>query len=247
MSLAEAARLTDAYRIDQARIAGQAAARVAAAVDAILDPGALDASFQQFLTVARAQIAAGQVEAASRAVRYFLAHRHALIGADVPLLDGLVREIVLNEAQLTISMSVTGPIAVKRQLLAGAPVETAMARARTATAGAAYRMVANAARDTLMRNVERDRYALGFRRVTDGNPCAFCAMLAGRGAVYTSKEAAIGRGSRYHDFCGCTVEAVYRRDQPPPPGQERFADMWAESGARTLADFRRWYAANAGK
>ncbi len=75
-----------------------------------------------------------------------------------------------------------------------------------------------------------------WRRVTDGNPCGFCAMLASRGPVYTSEESASrigGRGKaidptaprkrggqakgvrargkgklgdKFHTRCGCTVE-----------------------------------------
>ena len=48
-----------------------------------------------------------------------------------------------------------------------------------------------------------------WRRVTDGNPCAFCAMLAGRGPVDLTRESAgrvvgreMGRGSAYHKTTG---------------------------------------------
>jgi len=48
-----------------------------------------------------------------------------------------------------------------------------------------------------------------WRRVTDGNPCAFCAMLAGRGPVYLTRESAgrvvgreMGRGNAYHKTTG---------------------------------------------
>lgn len=72
------------------------------------------------------------------------------------------------------------------------------------------------------RTVERSTAANGttWRRVTDGNPCAFCAMLATR-ADYTSRDAALkvqgrrgrarGRrslGGSYHDRCGCTAVEV---------------------------------------
>lgn len=48
-----------------------------------------------------------------------------------------------------------------------------------------------------------------WRRVTDGNPCAFCAMLAGRGPVYLTRESAgrvvgreMGRGTKYYRTTG---------------------------------------------
>lgn len=81
------------------------------------------------------------------------------------------------------------------------------------------RAVLNAGRDT----VEWSAGAQGrsWRRVTDGDPCAFCAMLATR-SDYTTKERALtightnrhkrgnkrSLGSRYHDHCGCTVVEV---------------------------------------
>lgn len=87
------------------------------------------------------------------------------------------------------------------------------------------RAVLNAGRDT----VEWSAGAQGrsWRRVTDGDPCAFCAMLATR-SDYTTKERALttGRtrrhrrggkrplGSKYHDHCGCTVVEVVGRWEP---------------------------------
>ena len=47
-----------------------------------------------------------------------------------------------------------------------------------------------------------------WRRTTVGKSCQFCLMLATRGAVYTSEDAALysSAGSRYHDHCDCGVE-----------------------------------------
>lgn len=45
-----------------------------------------------------------------------------------------------------------------------------------------------------------------YRRVTDGQPCAFCAMLAGRGPVYSEETAYF----ESHKHCGCTAEPVFR-------------------------------------
>ncbi len=50
-----------------------------------------------------------------------------------------------------------------------------------------------------------------YRRVTDGNPCAFCALLASRGFVYRSRRSAgdtrVLEG--WHDACGCTSQAGF--------------------------------------
>ncbi len=94
-----------------------------------------------------------------------------------------------------------------------------------------------------------------WRRVTDGNPCGFCAMLASRGPVYTSAAAAggvVGRGmekskakrpgsakgvkargraslgGQYHGHCGCTVEPfdVSGPEWQPTPTERRFIDAY---------------------
>ncbi|MES7658908.1 hypothetical protein U6L46_12225, partial [Cutibacterium acnes] len=91
-----------------------------------------------------------------------------------------------------------------------------------AMAAGVNRAVMNAGRDT----VEWSAGAQGrsWRRVTDGDPCAFCAMLATR-SDYTTKERALTTGhtrrhkrggkrplgSKYHDHCGCTVVEVVGR------------------------------------
>lgn len=69
-----------------------------------------------------------------------------------------------------------------------------------------------------------------WRRVTDGKPCGFCAMVASRGPVYGSAKAA-GDGNRYHDHCGCTVEPFYGdpREWEPTPDEQRFIDAYYQS------------------
>lgn len=49
-----------------------------------------------------------------------------------------------------------------------------------------------------------------YRRVSDGNPCAFCAMLASRGPAYSEETAYF----RAHEHCGCTAELVYGTWEP---------------------------------
>lgn len=76
----------------------------------------------------------------------------------------------------------------------------------------------NAGRNTIIESA--DASGRRWRRVSDGNPCAFCAMLVGRGPVYTSGDAAgqvVGRGKNgrtrgtrplgatFHPHCGCSV------------------------------------------
>lgn len=59
---------------------------------------------------------------------------------------------------------------------------------------------------TVMANVERDsEKGARFARVPVGTTtCAFCLMLASRGAVYSSRRSA-GDGNRFHRNCDCKV------------------------------------------
>lgn len=68
--------------------------------------------------------------------------------------------------------------------------------------------------DTILRNAKRDRAkGVRFARVTSGrNTCAFCLMLAGRGAVYHTRESA-GEFNQWHRHCTCKVVPSFSGDQ----------------------------------
>lgn len=70
--------------------------------------------------------------------------------------------------------------------------------ALTKVAGGLQRIIANAHRDTIRISSIADRAARGWARGGTGN-CDFCAMLIGRGAVYTEATADF----ESHDHCGC--------------------------------------------
>lgn len=67
---------------------------------------------------------------------------------------------------------------------------------------------------TVLANAKRDRRkGVRFARVTSGrNTCGFCLMLAGRGAVYHTRETA-GEFNRYHRHCSCKIVPSYSGDQ----------------------------------
>ncbi|MFD5864365.1 hypothetical protein ACFWGP_05400 [Agromyces sp. NPDC127015] len=64
------------------------------------------------------------------------------------------------------------------------------------------------------------------RVLTGADNCAFCVMLASRGAVYKARSTALygGGQSKYHDRCDCIAMPVYS------------AARWAASDAGRLAD-----------
>jgi hypothetical protein len=152
----------------------------------------------------------------------------------------------LNKEQVFTSLRVTGPIALQKKLteierldltepLERALVDEAMESAARTSSAAAVRHTLSGGRD-LMREVARtDKAALGWARVTQDNPCYFCAMLASRGFVYgedafEDSDALFTGGGRakVHDGCQCTMEPTFKRGSAMPGRGEEFSELWAE-------------------
>ena len=78
-----------------------------------------------------------------------------------------------------------------------------------------------------------------WRRVTHGTPCAFCAMLASRGPVYTETTALTNAhdGLRYHKGCKCTAEPWYGRweDWQPTAAEQPYVDAYFEAALQADA------------
>jgi hypothetical protein len=77
--------------------------------------------------------------------------------------------------------------------------------ALNATLGAVTRLALDGDRQTVLESIRTDRVARGYQRVTDGNACDFCQMLAERGAVYGDESASF----EAHDKCGCSAEPAF--------------------------------------
>ena len=94
------------------------------------------------------------------------------------------------------------------------------------------------------------------RVLTGARSCYFCAMLASRGPVYTSENAAKYRGGqrvdRYHDGCDCEVVLVQNYSTwEGRRAHKLLAQLWEDSttgtsGRRSMNAFRRVYEKQAG-
>lgn len=201
-----AEQLTDAHRVAQANIALDAVGKLTAVSKVLLKPANLD-SYADYMRAMTAVIEAGRDTSAHMAATYYDTIRD-LFGVEGGY-DSIAWDVAPIE-QIQTSLLVTGPIRVKQALAKGDSMEIAMEKALLASAGATTRLIADAGRDTVRENVHRDSRSVGYLRVTDGHPCSFCEMLAGRGAVYKSEYTA-GRGAHdpYHDHCLCTVQPVF--------------------------------------
>lgn len=203
--MADTAALTRAYRIEQGRIAAAVAGIAGRAYADLTDLGDLDGSFPRFIASIYPVIRQGHQRAAVIGADYYEAHRlqSGVTGDDI--------RIELAQApglrQVTASALSTGPIAVKIGLRDGRTPAEALTIAESRLSGAMFRLTADGARDTVFDNARRDPRAPRWQRVSDGDPCDFCEMLVGRGAVYFSEGTADSGG--YHDKCNCSVEPVY--------------------------------------
>lgn len=141
------------------------------------------------------------------------------------------------------SLRVTGPGELKRQAAKGSNEQRARRVALVTSSASASRHVLEGGRRTAMTLIESDEPALGWIRVTDNDPCAFCAMLASRGPVYFSKESA---GFQPHDGCACMPEPVFHETTSWPGRSKEFQKLWYAStkgfsGKDALNAFRRAY------
>lgn len=153
------------------------------------------------------------------------------------------------------SLAITGPANIESKKRRGKSPEQAAREAVVEAGGSAARHVLTGGRTQHLEMVRDDAAAIGWMRVTDGQPCAFCAMLSSRGPRYKSEASASsvvdpnakrGLGEPYHDNCGCTAEAVYSDTQAWPGRGREFQKVWNEvtkglSGKDAINAFRRAY------
>lgn len=71
--------------------------------------------------------------------------------------------------------------------------------------GGLQRTVADQHRVTIGRSAIADPAAKGWKRVGRGDTCDFCAMLIGRGAVYTRASVRF----KSHDNCSCAARPIW--------------------------------------
>jgi hypothetical protein len=180
---------------------------------------------------------------------------------DHAALEGRTVEPELAEwvtEQVMTSLRVTGPVAFKQAITAGKDEGQARDAMASRMSGAAERLVLGAERDTVMATAESSPEIVGWRRVPDDDPCAWCAMLVSRGAVYLSRASAtsvVGRrgrargsmplGASYHDFCQCTAEPLYESEEEPAEVDDLYR-QWLEvtsgkSGDEALRAWREYW------
>jgi hypothetical protein len=86
------------------------------------------------------------------------------------------------------------------------PMEVRLVQAEKKAELVAQKLVADTGRGTVREAVRQDRQATAWARSAALGACAFCKMLATRGAVYAQDTADF----RAHDGCHCGVIPVFR-------------------------------------
>lgn len=142
------------------------------------------------------------------------------------------------------TMTYTSRVALLQSIKAGKTPEQAAHTALTRTLGSAARIATSGGRDTITRTMRGDKRAKGWQRVTGGEPCYFCAMLSGRGGVYSSDTVDF----ETHDFCQCEPEPVFSADRGAQMDEqaEKFRELYDATARGTddpLLAFRRAYEA----
>jgi hypothetical protein len=237
-------RLTESHRLAQLALANRAEA-VGRALWPLLKVADLDASTPQWV--------AANVESARR----FQAESTALAAAYVSeyrVAEGATRFAPVVSAPFdarveAATLVLAGPVRVKTLIGSGTRSMDAPAMALTKFSGIVRREALQGGRKLVDLTTSRDPVAIGWRRVTDGNPCTFCAMLATRGPVYGSTNTTQGsvlrpargggEGLLYHGHCGCTSEIVYGEWIPTEREQEYIDNYEAAAKEATRVDGRR--------
>lgn len=219
------AQLTEAHRLAQLRL-GTTTIEQLLRIWPLLDPTDLDGTTEQWLRVAIPIVQTQRSASSALAASYVTTFRALTVGPDgeyLPVLAGPA-----NAQALLTSLTVTGPVRLRQLTGRAIPIGRAAELASVTAARSGMRHVLDGGRDTVQQSIAADRRALGWSRVTSGAPCAFCAMLAGRGPDYRSEDSA---GFAAHDGCSCSAEPVYSADQEWPAGAGQYRQLWDDSTA----------------
>jgi hypothetical protein len=240
--------LTRRHQAELQAVAREVSRAVSALASRAVPLANVDGWFRTVLDRLLALVGGGWSASRTLGERYLVEHARIEGRAVVPA------RVRLDVEQLATSLRVTGPVAFKQSIAVGrAPVQARTTMAKT-MAAASERLTLTGERDTVAATVEDSDEILGWRRVTDANPCAWCALLASRGSVYLSETSAtrvVGRrgtargnqglGDAYHDGCTCIAEPLYAHEDEPQSVldlQEQWLTVTAGTGGKNAV--RAW-------
>lgn len=193
---------------------------------------------QRWLRLNVALVRRWQQPSRSLALEFFGSQQEAQIGRSTRP----VAPKPMPDQQIVRNLLARGPGEVKKARLVGLDELEVWERAEAAAMNSGGRLVLAGGRDAM-----GEQKPLGFMRVTDGDPCYWCAMLASRGAVYSSARNA-GEENTYHDSCGCTVLPIFARTDFMSAEAARWRSLWDETYPNGgINAFRKAYDAQRGQ
>lgn len=147
---------------------------------------------------------------------------HSRLATDAGLFYRGMRQLELGEPGTAVladlpspewqsaALGFAGPGTYNNNVSKGVPEQEARKTALSVVVGTSARIAMDGARTTVVESAKFDDRPVRFYRITDDDPCAFCALMASRGAVYHSAQAA-GEMNSYHNDCACTVAPAFTR------------------------------------
>lgn len=216
----------------------------------LIIPSRLEASVPDWIVAVRALVEQYGSASAALAADYYEAERVAAAVTGrftVPLVgpppDGQVESSLRWATKDIWERDPEDPATTEAQLQ---PLEVRLEQAEKKSEAVAQKLVTDQGRGTVQEAVRQDRQATAWARAAALGACAFCKLLATRGAVYKQDTA----GFRAHDGCHCGVvpvfkgqrfelsdharewERIYRDYAAPYPGDQlnRFRQALADHG-----------------
>jgi hypothetical protein len=160
------------------------------------------ATFDDFSALAAVLVQGANRSSAQLAARYLIALRAIEEQPDEtpPVIAPPPPVSVIRD-----ELRATGLLGTLNALRAGKDLQAASENGWVRAAGSATSLTLGGGRDTIVETVKKDPYCIGWERVTGGNPCDFCSMLADRGPVYSEGTSDF----EAHDHCACSAEPIF--------------------------------------
>lgn len=234
MASPQAERLAERHRVQQVTLRAGVSRDVVAVLRDLFDVENADRTWPALRSMLAAMARQQHATSATLANTYY---EQARVEADAPGFYLPVTPVALAEALLQVVLDSTGIAAFKRAISLGRTPEEALRIAGVTLSGSISRMVLSGGRDAILGNVREDREAVGWARLTDKDPCAWCSMLSSRGPVYRSKQTA---GFQAHDHCACMPVVAWSRDEAWLDHSRDLYEQWQKvTAGHSGADARR--------
>lgn len=240
MASPQAERLAERHRVQQVAIRADVSRDVVALLRDLFDTANADRTWPAIQSMLASAARQQHAASASLANAYY---EQARGEADAPGFYLPITPAALAEELLKVVLDATGIAAFKRAISLGRTPEEALRIAGVTLSGSISRLVLGGGRDAVLGNVREDREAVGWARITDKDPCAFCSMLASRGPVFRSRRTA---GFQAHDHCACMPVPAWNRDEAWLQHSKDLYEQWQKateghSGADARKVWRRYW------